>query len=954
MKKKYIAILTALVMLLTFVPTSVMATDNVAAEQIGEEGTSSVVFTDSKEQFDENREIAPPEGFTAGTPAPEKRTTKAVSNTCGKNLKWKISGNTLTVSGSGAMTEFGYGESPWYANRTSITKVVIEKGCTTIGSFAFYNFTNLASVEIADTVTAIGEGAFYKCSKLTTVTLPSVKTLEPAAFADCSNLNSFTANKLTEVSDYALQSTALKSFHFPATLKSFSGLTFFGSSIETITVATGNTVFSAKDGVIYIDGGKTLFMYPIGASRTSFVIPDTVTKVENYAFGNNKYLTDIQIPKSVTYLGEGSFMNADSLKSITIGDGVKEMGYFPFYNCDQLESVTFGSGMKTTSYQCFSDCEKLSRIDFGNSLESLDAHSFAYCNSLIEVELPANITEVGVGAFGCCENLKKFKSNGLKDIPYQCFYGCISLTDVTLNEGVKNIYRVTFTGCELLDAITLPKSVSFVHSDAFPAQTKVTCLNPLMEKYGTNGYRYLENVKINAYKNYDYAEEVLKLVNEERKAAGLGTLTLSAALTETAMKRAGECALLFSHTRPDGSNCFTANGDMFAENVAYGQTSAKGVMNSWMNSSGHKANILLKDAKTIGIGCIKHNGSYYWVQVFGTSASADKYAYPENKSIVQTVKICTETFDEAEVGNDIIWGDYAEYTYKLNVVFDNASPLTKGATTTAKVRVSNPGAAGVYAILNNSGINWTSSNENVATVSQAGEIAAVGAGTSTITAKMQHYSPSKNLTVECTKHSFQQKSINKATKSANGKINYACKYCGTTKSTVVYRPSSMKLSAKTFTYNGKVKKPTVKVINVQGKEISPDYYTVKYAEGRKNVGSYKVTVTMKDKYKATYTATFKVNPKATNISRLTKGNGKIVVKWSKRTQQVTGYQIRYSTSSSFSNYKTATVAKNKTTKTTLKNLKHNKTYYVKVRTYKTVNGVKYYSKWSNKKSVKTR
>jgi len=841
MKKKYIALLTALIMLFSLTPVTAMATDNPntgSAAVSNREDTSSAELKTRAEEFAEG-ENAPPAGFAVDTPSVKKRTTQSVSDTCGKNLKWKIKNGTLTISGSGAMTEFDVEETPWNSKRTTITKIVIEEGCTSIGSFAFLNFTNLTSVEISTTVTKIGEAAFLKCSKLAAVTLPNVKILESAAFADCSNLKSVTANKLTTVNDYAFQKTALESYNFPATLKTISGLAFFKCDIETITVAANNKVFSGKDGVVYSNGGKTLYMYPTGAVRDTFVIPNTVTKIEKYSFSNNIYLTDVKIPKSVTYIGEGAFMNAASLKSVVIGDGVKSMGDWPFYNCLQVQSVTLGSGLKETPYQCFAFCESLTQIDFGTTVSVLGAQTFAYCNSLTIVELPKNIKEIQNGAFGCCEGLTKFSGGSLKWIPYQAFYGCLSLTDVVLNEGVENIYRVSFTGAESLKAITLPESVSFVHTDAFPADTKITCLNPDVEKYGSNGYRYLETVKINVYKNYDYAEAVLKQVNEKRKAAGLKQLSMSKSLTDAAMMRAGECAVLFSHTRPDGGSCFTVNSDVARENIAYGQSTAKKAMNSWMNSSGHKANILAKDVSTIGIGAVKHNGKYYWVQVFGTAKSSDKYAYPANKSAVQQIKICTEKFDEAETTDDIVWGDYAEYTYKMSVVINKSLPLTNGAVATAKLRVSNPGAPGVYAVLNNAGITWSSSNKNVATVSKTGKVTAVGAGKSTIKAKMKHYSASKKVTAK---------------------------------------------------------------------------------------------------------------PKGTTISKIIRGKGQLTVKWNKCQQQVTGYQIRYTTSTTFEHYKTATVKNYKTTKLTLKKLKQGKKYYVKIRTFKTVNGVKYYSPWSKVKT----
>lgn len=163
------------------------------------------------------------------------------------------------------------------------------------------------------------------------------------------------------------------------------------------------------------------------------------------------------------------------------------------------------------------------------------------------------------------------------------------------------------------------------------------------------------------------------------------------------------------------------------------------------------------------------------------------------------------------------------------------------------------------------------------------------------------------------------------------------------------------LSTKTYTYNGKVRKPSVSV-TADGEKLSKDSCTVSYASGRKNVGTYKVTVKLKGEYEGTGSASFKIVPKSTSIKKLSRGSKSFKVSWSRQSRQVTGYQIRYSTSKSFSkkSTKTATVKSYKTTKKTVKKLKAGRKYYVKVRTYKKVKGTNYYSSWSKVKTVRTK
>jgi hypothetical protein len=211
-------------------------------------------------------------------------------------------------------------------------------------------------------------------------------------------------------------------------------------------------------------------------------------------------------------------------------------------------------------------------------------------------------------------------------------------------------------------------------------------------------------------------------------------------------------------------------------------------------------------------------------------------------------------------------------------------------------------------------------------------------------------------TISATGHS-EKSTVTKATTKANGKITYTCSVCGATtkKATTIYYPKTITLSNTSYKYNGKVQKPTVKVVDANGKTIAPSNYTVTYASGCKNVGSYKVTIKFKGNYSGTVTKTFKINPKNTTISSVTATKSKgFTVKWKKYTTQTTGYQIRYSTKSNMSGAKIVTVSKNSTTSKTISKLSAKKKYYVQIRTYKTVSGTKYYSSWSGSKTVTTK
>ncbi len=132
-------------------------------------------------------------------------------------------------------------------------------------------------------------------------------------------------------------------------------------------------------------------------------------------------------------------------------------------------------------------------------------------------------------------------------------------------------------------------------------------------------------VTVAGQENETFAADVFTLVNNARAENGAEPLTRNATLSELAMQRAAEIALYFSHTRPDGTNCFTVLDGAYngwyncGENIAIGQYSPDEVMESWMNSQGHRENILDTVFTQIGIGCFYADGVYCWVQLFGNS-----------------------------------------------------------------------------------------------------------------------------------------------------------------------------------------------------------------------------------------------------------------------------------------------------------------------------------------------
>ena len=192
---------------------------------------------------------------------------------------------------------------------------------------------------------------------------------------------------------------------------------------------------------------------------------------------------------------------------------------------------------------------------------------------------------------------------------------------------------------------------------------------------------------------------------------------------------------------------------------------------------------------------------------------------------------------------------------------------------------------------------------------------------------------------------------------------------GTAKVTITGKGNYTGSVSKTYSIKNNFKKATISGISNKsytGKNITQSItvkyngktlkngtdYTVSYSSN-KNIGTATVKVTGKGSYAGTITKTFKINPAKQEIQKLTAKSKAFFVDWAQKGS-ATGYEIQYATNSKFTSAKKVTITNNKTDKTTVSKLSGKKKYYVRVRSYTTVKGTKYYGAWSASKSVTTK
>ena len=206
-------------------------------------------------------------------------------------------------------------------------------------------------------------------------------------------------------------------------------------------------------------------------------------------------------------------------------------------------------------------------------------------------------------------------------------------------------------------------------------------------------------------------------------------------------------------------------------------------------------------------------------------------------------------------------------------------------------------------------------------------------------------------------HTYKWVVKTKASLTKDGLKTNVCSKCGHVKSTsVIKRIKTISLSTSLETYNGKAKKPSVKVIDSAGSKISSSNYSLSYNNNIK-IGTAKVTVTFKgSNYSGSKTIKFTIGPAGTSISSIKGFSKGFEIRWKLQKVQTNGYEIQFSTNKKFPVNKTKSTIVSKTSLTSgrAKGLKGNATYYIRIRTYKNVGGKKIFSKWSKTVSVKTK
>ena len=759
--------------------------------------------------------------------------------------------------------------------------------------------SNVKEVIFDDCFRNIGSYMFIGCEALQKVTLPAnLEKIGEAAFQGCYALRNIEFPEgLKTIGKWAFSGAMLEEIHLPQSVREIGAFAFYGAAVAELELNCPITSIPA-----FAFGGCNLL--------TKLVIPDTVTNIANYAFSECRNLKDLTIPCSAK-IDYFSFNECKSLETITLSKGMGRMQDFTrFIDKEKMHYIY------TPQYN---SCEqlKLKHVVIEDGVDYIGDYSFS--NLLIsKVSFKGTVRQFGSRCFSnynhCEGNLVFGACNDNTDILYNLM-NTDTLEEVVLTENVGSVWHAPIEECPHLERVVVLSR----QTDIDRLLPKIHADIPLYLFSGSKAQRQADEKGVpytlideNCAKtgNHLVSLEPEYLQAPDCTDGGVAVYRCLACGAECAREEVGALSHDYRFVGTTEPGCTRTGerkyicarcGDVFAEEIpATGH-----VMRRWI------VNEVEPTCQKEGLCywyCHGECAQYYEIRPVAKTGHryVEKVVEPTCLSEGYTVHTCA------------FCGDSYKDEYKPPVEHQPSQTLIRNRT------AATCDAQGGY-------------DEVVYCKVCQRELS------------KQHY------TLPSVEHHYTD-SILKAEVNKNGSILKLCMTCGklAAKSTI-YRPSTYQLSQTKFVYNALSKKPALTVKDSAGKRLEEgtDYQLTRPSKA-KDVGSYSLRVTFTGNYSGSKKINYVIVPKAVYITSLKAEGNNVRVRWKKQKSQTDGYQIRYSTSPSFSHYKTITVRSNFINAKTISALKHNTNYYWSVRTFKTVNHVNYFSSWSKVEKVKTK
>ena len=351
----------------------------------------------------------------------------------------------------------------------------VKEGTRIICDRAFSSCCSLSEIVIPSSVTSIGDSAFDTCSYLSEIVIPSsVTSIGERAFSSC---------------------TSLKYISIPKSVIGLNGNPFANWNGK-LKCLSPNFVY--EDDILFNKDKSRIISFR-NQNIETYVIPSSVTSIDDWAFYGCYSLSEIVISSSITSIGDSAFSWCLSLSEIVIPSSVTSIGKGAFSSCSHLSEIVIPSSVTSIGDWAFSYCFSLKYISIPKSVISLNGNPFAEWNGKLEclspnfvyeddilfnkdksriisfrnqnIEsyvIPSSVTSIGDSAFSCCRSLSEIViPSSVTSIGDGAFYGCNSLSEIVIPSSVTSIGDSAFSSCDSLSEIVIPSSVTSICDSAF-------------------------------------------------------------------------------------------------------------------------------------------------------------------------------------------------------------------------------------------------------------------------------------------------------------------------------------------------------------------------------------------------------------------------------------------------------------------------------------------------------
>ena len=455
-------------------------------------------------------------------------------------------------------------------------------------------------------------------------------------------------------------------------------------------------------------------------------LSSNLKKLESAAFGGCIALTNIAIPKSLTEAG-GKY-------------GVGEYNYGPFYNCKNLKTIVLEEGIKAIPSVLFAKCYGLENLEIPDSVTSIGNSSFRECISLEKLTLVDGIVKIDDNAFCDCTSLKQIiLPNTITSLGDSLFSGCTALTNVMLNDTRQNITSYMFQNCTSLEEISLPDSVINIADHAFKG-----CTSLKKVKFGNA----LKTIRSYAFESCTAIEELIlpefvTTVDEGAfyKCSSLKKIELSSVITSLGYRAFYDCDALTDIHIPDsvtslGSQIFYDCDAL--KNVTLG-TGITGIPESAFEDCDVLEELVLPyRVASIGKNAFKNDVVFKKIIIprATTQIDATAFSYPGKMTIYGVSGTYAETFAK-ENGISFVSNEVNAANVKLS---EEQVTLLNGQSKKLLLTIEPSDFTDE--------VTWKSSDTNIVTVDDNGNITAKSIGMATIKVIVGSLSTSCKVTVE--------------------------------------------------------------------------------------------------------------------------------------------------------------------------------------------------------------